>query len=88
MVRRLQYSPACKQALLLCIRSAHTLVAEFQSAQAHSGSNASATVRSTTASVKRRAAPHLAVWIVSQSLSQTETSQSIQVQFSLDLLLV
>ena len=86
--KRLLCSQECKLASWRCTRSAHTLVAAFLSVQALSGSNASAMVRSTTALVKRRAVPHLAVWIALLSLSQTETSPSIQVQSSLDLQLV
>jgi hypothetical protein len=82
-VRKLLFMQAWKPALSRCTRSAHILVAVFLSAQALSGLNASAMVRSTTVLVKFVVVLHLAEWIASQFQFRTEISQSIQAQFSL-----
>jgi hypothetical protein len=57
------------------------LVVVFLSARARNGLNAHATVLSTTALVKKRAAQLLAEWIDSELVSRTVFSLLIQAQF-------
>jgi hypothetical protein len=53
---------AWKLALLRYTKSVHTLVVVFQSARAHSGLNALATVRSTTELVRKKVGLLLVAW--------------------------
>ena len=69
-VPRLRAVTGSSRASSSSVRSARTSAAACRSARRASGSNVSATARSTTASVRRRAARHRAAWITSRRRSR------------------